>query len=211
MINPIEKYAFLSLLDSRLASSSTQHGGTYVMDNPNHRRNDEGFELGDYDSHRRGVQHGEDHVGQHGNHVEQKHDAIRSEIDTSRVNQNHLLLPTEIPEHRVKYDVKNTTSSILTKEDPKFIRRANITDPNQDYEYYYYYYYDYIYPDDDDVNGEVVEHLPKPSFFNDDQVMAQQDKIEDPKEGIDEIEDISTNKSKKIDAKSAKDVETKEK
>ena len=59
------------------------------------------------------------------------------------------------------------------KDSVKFVRRANITDPNEDYDYYYYYYYDYIYPDDDDVDGKVVEHLPRPSYFSRDPIQLE--------------------------------------
>ena len=75
----------------------------------------------------------------------------------------------------------NATSATAGKDSVKFIRRANITDPNEDYDYYYYYYYDYIYPDDDDVDGKVVEHLPKPSYFSSEKKAPERRLVKRPK------------------------------
>jgi hypothetical protein len=68
----------------------------------------------------------------------------------------------------------NATSKAVRKwvrplrDGAKMVKRVNATtngtNDDQDYEYYYYYYYDYIYPDNE--TDVVMEHLPKPSFFN---------------------------------------------
>ncbi len=126
------------------------------------RRNDDGghgFEIGDYDDRHK------NHRYLHGHNGHEDY-PMRSEDDSEHaVTNNHLIFSTRPPSPNA---TNAKQQSPLDKV--KFIRRANITAPNEDYEYYYYYYYDYVYPDDDE-DGEVVEHLPKPSYFSDKEVI----------------------------------------
>lgn len=94
---------------------------------------------------------------------------------------NHLshfstIVTTRRPTPRLRYPPKVKFTRKPDRDDLKVISRVNLTSSATDggnnknndteYEYYYYYYYDFIYPDELDDDEDVIEHLPKPSYFS---------------------------------------------